>query len=272
MSSALFHVRVHALDGREVDLDCVSSGASALDDLCTSRVFAWLALCDASPSSPLRAALRRLGDTPTDPAWARTHVGTFVESTRLMSRRGHGYVLRVRVTEERWLAHLRVGLEFDTTAYDVLPDAAGSAHRGVGVIVTNPARDRFLVQRKDASYPRFPRGYSLFGGAREPGESDVDALARELEEELGAASAQQLVAAGLREIEEFVVGEPGFAFVLFEAVVEDALLDVLAARPVFEGECAQAVTRGELAMLPWVWSLAQVIATYLGRRDAPFGG
>jgi 8-oxo-dGTP pyrophosphatase MutT (NUDIX family) len=147
-------------------------------------------------------------------------------------------------------------------------DDEATAHRGVGVIVTNPAGTRFLVQRKDASYPRFPRGYSLFGGAREPGESDAAALARELDEELGAASAQVLVAAGPRELETFTLGDPGFAFVLFEAVVEDQLLDVLAARPVFEGECAQAVTRAELVALPWVWSLAQVVAAYLDGRDA----
>lgn len=141
-------------------------------------------------------------------------------------------------------------------------------HRGVGVIVTNPARDRFLVQRKDASYPRFPRGYSLFGGAREHGESDQAALVRELYEELGDASARALVDAGLREIATFEVGERRFAFVLFEAVVTDEMLDVIAARPVFEGECAAVVARAELVGLAWVWTLGDVITAYVQRRGS----
>lgn len=135
-------------------------------------------------------------------------------------------------------------------------------HRGVGVIATNPARARFLVQRKDASYPRFPRGYSLFGGACEHGESDEAALVRELVEELGDASARALVDAGLREIASFEVGERRFAFVLFEAVIPDDVLDVIASRPVFEGECAEVVARAELVGLPWVWDLRQVLEAY----------
>lgn len=137
------------------------------------------------------------------------------------------------------------------------------AHRGVGVIVTSPARQRFVVQRKDASYPRYPRGCSMFGGACEPGESDTAALVRELHEELGDASARVLVDAGPREIGVFAVGEHRFAFVLFEAVVADDVLGELATRPVFEGERAELVTRAELAALPWVWGLGEVVAAYL---------
>lgn len=152
MSSALFFVRVLAIGGREVDLDCVSSGASALDDLCTSPAFALMALCDAEYRSPLWHAVDALGGDQTNPAWARKHVSTFVEWTKLLSRRnaigepalyqvmadidqlglegqaeidelrrrGHGYVLRVHVTDKQWLSHLTVGMNFDTTGYDVI--------------------------------------------------------------------------------------------------------------------------------------------------------
>jgi 8-oxo-dGTP pyrophosphatase MutT (NUDIX family) len=142
------------------------------------------------------------------------------------------------------------------------------AHRGVGVIVTSAARRRFVVQRKDAAYPRYPRGCSLFGGACETGETDAAALVRELHEELGVASARALVDAGLREIGVFAVGEHGFAFVLFEAVVPDELLDQLAATPVLEGERAELVTRAELAALPWVWGLDEVVAAYVAGHPA----
>jgi hypothetical protein len=156
VSSALFFVRVLAIGGREVDLDCVSSGASALDDLCTTPAFALMALCDAAYRSPLQDEVDALGGDLCDPAWMRAHVGAFVASTRLMSRRnaigepalyvvmaeiealglsgqaeidelrrrGHGYVLRVRVTDPRWRSHLQVGQDFATVGYDVLEDAA----------------------------------------------------------------------------------------------------------------------------------------------------
>ncbi|MBC8071948.1 MAG: NUDIX hydrolase [Deltaproteobacteria bacterium] len=137
------------------------------------------------------------------------------------------------------------------------------AHRGVGVIVTDPARSRFVVQRKDASYPRYPRGHSLFGGACEPGESSEATLERELFEELGDASARVLLDAGPREIGAFTVGESGFTFVLFEAVVAVEMLDVLAARPVHEGERAEIITREELPGLAWVWGLEAVLAAYI---------
>ncbi len=141
--------------------------------------------------------------------------------------------------------------------------AAVSEHRGVGVIVTNGARTRFVVQRKDATYPRYPRGCSLFGGAREPGETDEQALVRELFEALGDASAAAIVAAGLRHVADFELGPRRFGFAMFEAVLDDARLDLLAARPVYEGERAEIAERSGLAALPWVWTLGDAIAAYL---------
>ena len=95
----------------------------------------------------------------------------------------------------------------------------------------------------------------MFGGACEPGESDEAALVR------------ALVDAGLRAIGRFEVGERRFAFALFETVVADEMLDVLASRPVFEGERAEVVTRGELVGMAWVWALGEVLAAYVERLD-----
>jgi hypothetical protein len=145
-------VRVIARGGREVDLDCVTSGASGLDDLCTSPAFALMALYDAAYRSPLADAVNGLDEDLCDPAWMRQHVGAFVEWTKLrerrnalgepalsavmkdirarrltgmarvdeLRRRGHGYVLRVHVTDKRWISHLSVGMDFSTVGYDVL--------------------------------------------------------------------------------------------------------------------------------------------------------
>jgi len=57
------------------------------------------------------------------------------------------------------------------------------ANAAVALIVDE--RDRYLVQLRDP-IPTifFPDHWGCFGGALEPGESDVDGLARELQEEL----------------------------------------------------------------------------------------
>jgi hypothetical protein len=155
MSSALFYVKVLAIQERVVDLDCVTSGASAVDDLCTSPAFVLMLLVDAARASPLRTVLGDDRLRLVEPTWMKLNASAYVESTQLLSRRnalgddalykimdeiesaglsppdeihelrrrGHGYVLRATATDRRYLAHLTVGMEFDTTAYDVIADA-----------------------------------------------------------------------------------------------------------------------------------------------------
>jgi 8-oxo-dGTP pyrophosphatase MutT (NUDIX family) len=135
-------------------------------------------------------------------------------------------------------------------------------HHGVGALVTNPARTRFFLQQKDASYPRFPLAYSTFGGAREAGESPEAALARELGEELGEALAAALIHAGPREVLTTTLAA-GFRYTLFEIVIADERLEALAAVEVLEGERGAVVSRAQLTTLPFVWGLEAVIAAYL---------
>ncbi|MEM6991147.1 MAG: NUDIX domain-containing protein [Myxococcota bacterium] len=138
-------------------------------------------------------------------------------------------------------------------------------HRGVGLLVTDAARQRFYVQQKDASYPNFPRAYSFFGGACEAGETVEAALARELREELGPKTADMLLEREPVALGSYVVTPAAFRFTLFETVVDHTTLERLAAAPVFEGERGAVVTRGELAALPFVWGLERVVAAYLRR-------
>src|SRR5690606_24049468 len=119
------------------------------------------------------------------------------------------------------------------------------AHHGVGLIVANLDGSQFYVQQKDASYPRFPLGYSLFGGACEPGEAPNEALARELVEELGDAG-QNLVAAGPRLWTSLTVGPTHFRYSLFELRITDEQLELLGRAPVYEGERGVVVSRAEL--------------------------
>ena len=130
------------------------------------------------------------------------------------------------------------------------------------MIARNRAATRFYVQQKDAAYRPHPRGYSLFGGAIEPGEAPLEALARELDEELGGA-AQLLLAAGPLLVSETRVGPSEFQFALFEVVLDDARLDTLAHTPVYEGERGAVVTRGQLLALPFIWGLGAVVRAYL---------
>lgn len=140
-------------------------------------------------------------------------------------------------------------------------------HHGVVALITNPDRSRFVVQRKDAAYRPAPRGYSLFGGAAEPGESAEQTLARELREELGAA-AEALLAAGPRAVVERRTLATGFAATLFEIVIDAPALEALAEVTVLEGECAVVLERDALAACPLVWGLGELVAVYLSQHPA----
>lgn len=137
----------------------------------------------------------------------------------------------------------------------------------------------------------------MFGGAIEPAEDAREALARELVEELGPNAAQMLLASEPALVSEHHVsptntvgdeeiarrervkisGHGGdetmsrrdgvkiFRFTLFEAIVDDWQLDILARTPVLEGERGAVVTREQVAELPFVWDLEAVVLAYLGR-------
>lgn len=136
-------------------------------------------------------------------------------------------------------------------------------YRVVVAVIANPDRTRILAQRKDETY-REPLALALFGGHVEPGESDLQALQRELVEELGADSAQILFDAGLQHVHEFDLGYP---FVLFDVIVPDETLRMLAARPVFEGKCAEIVSNYEV--FGWMIALVDVMIWYVSRPSGP---
>jgi hypothetical protein len=153
MSSDTFHIRVQSIVGDTVDLLCSTSTAGGLNDYACTRSFALMAIEDGMPypsdgMTPLQAKMRAVGG-PTPPVWEkefhRAHVGTFIASTELVERRGiitdehawmeghfgagndadaerlyppHRFLLRVRVTDPRWLEGLEVGSGHGTTAYD----------------------------------------------------------------------------------------------------------------------------------------------------------
>lgn len=56
----------------------------------------------------------------------------------------------------------------------------------VAWILTNNEGE-VLLQKRTANYKRFPRGWTLMGGKIESGEEPIEAVKRELKEELGIA-------------------------------------------------------------------------------------
>lgn len=134
-------------------------------------------------------------------------------------------------------------------------------HHAVVAIVTNAARSRFFVQQKDEDYRPFPLGYSLFGGAREPGEALERALVRELHEELGAA-AQRLVDAGAKHVLDRELAA-GFMLSLFEIVLEEPVLASLDEIAVLEGKRGVLLDRATLEQTPLIWGLDEVVLAYL---------
>ncbi len=139
------------------------------------------------------------------------------------------------------------------------------ALRIAAVIITNPERSRFVVQRKDETYG-YPLALALFGGAVEVGETDLMAVVREIVEELGPGIVRLFSEAGvgLSRVDEFDLGYP---FVLFEAAIEDGALDLIAERPVFEGKAAEILSRDLLLrQSDWMPGLVDVLRVYLSRR------
>lgn len=115
-------------------------------------------LYEADRGAPITRALAGEDDWSVSEEWMRANVGRFVASCELVERRNdlgdaelarrekavrddfggelftdeahlwqprrwescHNYTLRVIVTDPKWAAHLEEGLEFGTTAFDVL--------------------------------------------------------------------------------------------------------------------------------------------------------
>lgn len=148
MSSDTFHVQIRSIAGDTVELRCLTSTAGGLNDFATTRSFALIAIDDGMPydkSKPLQQAMVAAaggGQPPTwEEAYHRDHVAEFIASTELLERSNiiddkeawwaayetdsaprHEFVLRVRMTDPRFLDGLEVGDGYGTTAYDAWCD------------------------------------------------------------------------------------------------------------------------------------------------------
>jgi len=152
------------------------------------------------------------------------------------------------------------------------PRTMTERHHGVVAIVTDPRRTRFFIQQKDEDYPSFPLGYSLFGGRIEPGEAPLDALIRELHEELDTVAATLLEGGGPEHVLTTEVPPTGYLVSLFEVVVTEDMLESLAEAPVREGKRGAVFGRAQLLDMPLVWGLEAVVRAYLEQHGGALDG
>ncbi|MCY1067454.1 hypothetical protein OV090_22090 [Nannocystis sp. RBIL2] len=153
MSSDTFYIEARRVSDDTVELHCTTSTAGGANDYALTRSFAVMALSDGMPypganPTPLQKAMQEVGG-PTPPVWQesfhREHVDKFIAATELVERIGvitderawrtgrfsihdedaaeaqypaHRFVLRVRVTNPRYLEGLSFGSSFGTTGYD----------------------------------------------------------------------------------------------------------------------------------------------------------
>ncbi|MEZ4448527.1 MAG: hypothetical protein R3B09_03530 [Nannocystaceae bacterium] len=154
MSSDTFYVRVQKIQGATVEILCETSTAGGLNDYAVTRSFALMAIEDCMPSTwsgkktTLQARLHEIGHGSMPPVWEadfhRKYVGEFIAKTELVSRTGiihdtaawqaghfdennrnanrdfplHSFVLRVTMTDPKWLDGISVGSSGGTTAFD----------------------------------------------------------------------------------------------------------------------------------------------------------
>lgn len=141
-------------------------------------------------------------------------------------------------------------------------------HWGVGVVITQPDRQRFLVQEKDDAYPfpEFRRKYSFIGGEKEAGEHPNEAVVRESREELRGRKVEQVVSSMERLFDLTVRSKHGpYYFSLYESVVSPRSLERLVAAGLNEG-IGHLVSLEKFRQLPWVWNLDQAVNLYLLRQ------
>ncbi len=152
MSSDTFHIHVNSIEGDQVEFLCRTSTAGGLNDYAVTRSFALMIIDDGMPyvatgkkGTPLQEELRAIAGGKTPPIWEfgfhQEHVAKFVAESKLIERIGiiadeelwkigrfehedeeghplHQFVLRVRVTDPKWLEGLKVGASYGTTAFD----------------------------------------------------------------------------------------------------------------------------------------------------------
>ncbi len=93
--------------------------------------------------------------------------------------------------------------------------------RKCSALVATDREGKFLLQHRTEDAPTWPGRWGLFGGGQEPGESPMETLVREVEEEIGVD------ASGARELCTVLLEEEGLVMSVFHMVVTETREDLL---------------------------------------------
>ena len=139
-------------------------------------------------------------------------------------------------------------------------------HRGVGAIISNENRQQYFLQQKDEKYPveEWKHAFSFWGGAVEKGETNTEALFRELREEI--QTSLSFDTQNVRLVETFLITnavEP-YEFALYEMVLSNSDFQLLTQAKILEGK-GVVKPQKDLQNLFWIWGLEVVVEKYLSQ-------
>jgi len=143
-------------------------------------------------------------------------------------------------------------------------------HKGVGLLIGNSDQTQFFVQIKDEEYPfeEWRGACAYWGGAiEEDDSSELEAVERELEEEVPGAVPILEDIPKIRVDKYWVeeVEQP-FWLTIFEAVVSDEQLKRVAENEVLEGY-GRLMTREEILESKWIWKMDFIFKKYLEIKE-----
>lgn len=120
----------------------------------------------------------------------------------------------------------------------------------VGVIITNPEKTLFLLQQKDETYfiKEYRLRYCFFGGSIKKREKEIDALKREINEELDKRFVDSIIKTLKRKSDSYFtnIENNTYRFTLYESVISNDKIKELAKLSPKEGKRGVLLNRQEL--------------------------
>ena len=146
---------------------------------------------------------------------------------------------------------------------------------GVGVMITDPTRNLFCFQLKDKTYyiEEFRHTYTIFGGSIEKGEKEMNAMKRELFEELDINAAKLIEEKIKFVFKNIIVLNHGphkgkyLEFSLFESILSAENLINISKLPIKEGEKSSLIKKEDIDKNKFNPDIKRIIDKYFKLRS-----